>query len=444
MHLEGLLSELKQTTRAATGKFCIAAESLVSLCYCSKLMRTHVQSGRQDCTGLDQREQMVANGVPVIRAYRAAQANGASASARSSRSSGSSTLATESLFDCGDDVFPVREDVVRQFVEQHVSTRSLACAGLRNKAVQVRKACLNDLIVREDTEAIPEARQYRHRFSCSELHPGLCAAADADVYHDSKLLAKSFERFMTESLVSSYIAMNSRVKKPEQVAGRPENEEPQERPPECMFIYLARVKARRFHSQVTHVLVRCVPHSQPTSSSPIPVLHLSLGQCEYRCWEFMTLWSLAKELLQKQCEVVHLKVLQVTEHPSDGTVALSASDLDLLGDEIWPTLYVKPRAAAQGDDLQIPGDVPKPPRRRAKATGGIKAMGHGLSFVCVLFLCVPATLAVCLFEKLPAQRSYAFCSLRGLVSCNQHSRGQVRTDTVQWVSPLRLLALPSV
>ena len=41
--------------------------------------------------------------------------------------------------------------------------------------------------------AIPDGRTYEHRFSCGEVHPGLCARRDAAIYDDALSLAKSIE-----------------------------------------------------------------------------------------------------------------------------------------------------------------------------------------------------------------------------------------------------------
>ena len=57
-------------------------------------------------------------------------------------------------------------------------------------------ACLGD---------IPDDRVFEHRFACTELHPGLCAFADAAVYDDVLELVGSLKACLDRSMLHRYL-----------------------------------------------------------------------------------------------------------------------------------------------------------------------------------------------------------------------------------------------
>ncbi len=224
---------------------------------------------------------------------------------------------------------------------------------------------MHELLVR-DQSAIPEDQRFEHRFSCSELHPGVCAHSDAAVYSDCLVLARSLERCLSQDIVGSFLAVNYVANRDRPRPHGAENEEEGPGPADRLFVYLALVKARRFHAQATHCLVRCIVHDDGEA------VHLSLAQASYRKWDFITLWSLAKELLYMNCESVHLKALEHSENTHDGTVTPSAADLSDKGIEVWPTEFKRPRPVREGDDVGIPDRFPHQ-RRKQKTSFGVKA-----------------------------------------------------------------------
>ena len=100
------------------------------------------------------------------------------------------TVEPDEIFDCGDSDWPVRAEVVRSFLEKEVGRASVA--GVARKSLEVRQKAVSELIV-YDQDDIPDSRRYSIRRSCSEMHPGICAWADRDIYWSALKLARNFE-----------------------------------------------------------------------------------------------------------------------------------------------------------------------------------------------------------------------------------------------------------
>ncbi len=106
------------------------------------------------------------------------------------------------LFWPGSVAWPVRESVL-------ASTLCPAGAeffqgGVAKKAQSLREKNRRELVV-QDAQDIPDDRTYSHRYSCMELHYGLCASDDAEIYERSRQLAGSMERCLGKQLLRKYL-----------------------------------------------------------------------------------------------------------------------------------------------------------------------------------------------------------------------------------------------
>ena len=178
------------------------------------------------------------------------------------------------LWDCGDHGWPLRADVLNGYVHSHPAHAAAGIAGVARKAERIREFGRGSLVVHNEDAAMA-GRVYSHRHSCSEAHPGLCAFHDAAVYPNALKRAKSRERCLDRSFSHRFCCIA----------------DPDRPSANGMFLYLARLRPRRFHSQATHVLARCVQHHEGGC------LSLGLGQRRFRLWDFVSLWTVAKELL---------------------------------------------------------------------------------------------------------------------------------------------------
>ena len=94
------------------------------------------------------------------------------------------------IFDFGDNNWPVRAEVVGSFLEQELGQASEA--GVARKSFEARRKAVSGMIVYDQAD-IPDSRRYSIRRSCSEMHPGICAWADRDIYWSALKLARNFE-----------------------------------------------------------------------------------------------------------------------------------------------------------------------------------------------------------------------------------------------------------
>ena len=127
-----------------------------------------------------------------------------------------------------------------------------------------------------------------------------------------------------------------------------------------LYFFFAARRARRLHAQVTHVAVPLVLH-EPGSASfqqRTDLLHI---------FEYATLWTLAKKLLNGGAE--HL-TLQLFEHTpkDDSTLCIKGT-----GDsyEVWPVMFQPPRKERQATALDR---LDQAPRKRRPPTGGVKVL----------------------------------------------------------------------
>ncbi len=101
------------------------------------------------------------------------------------RNDGDADAGAPEWFDFADDEWPVRPDVIHRFLHNHTCHRSQGTAGIARKASFIREAERGILVVTDNT---PDSAVYVHRHPCTELHPGLCATRDSEIYERALLL----------------------------------------------------------------------------------------------------------------------------------------------------------------------------------------------------------------------------------------------------------------
>jgi len=398
MQLESLLSDLKHA--APNGKRAPHAEKVAYQAHLSQIFKSHIADGRLDRRGGLARDELLRMGLPLdqtscspsraqrpdcrwrvtelntwMREHPEANLEQRCAAARriaetwaafspeekqnhaaqmapapdeifSEPETASSQGEAPCIWDAGNHEWPLRPEVLRGFVHDHTAHWSRGLPGVASKASQIRKEASAALLV-QDCEDIPDAKQYLHRFSCGDLHPGLCASKDADVYRDSLRLAKSLEACLGPTLLCSFLQLSD----PSQPAVAP------------LYFYFCLLRKRRFHAQVTHVLVACVQHHEPDG------LHLSLKQRMPKRLDFWTVWRLAKTLLTSSFKRV--EVLKMAHANHDRSTVMPFDD-GLGSFNVWPEVYRRRR-----EQRPIPVDGENPRRRAARpkqASRGVKVL----------------------------------------------------------------------
>ncbi len=109
----------------------------------------------------------------------------------------------DDLFWAGDVEWGVRESVLAAVFDP-VGGKLPEGMGLARKAHKLRQESLSQLVV-QDVHDIPDSRVFEHRFSCSQLHFGLCATRDNLIYSDALALAGSVERCLGKALQGKVI-----------------------------------------------------------------------------------------------------------------------------------------------------------------------------------------------------------------------------------------------
>ena len=73
-----------------------------------------------------------------------------------------------------------------------------------------------------------------------------------------------------------------------------------------MYVYFARKRERRQHSQATHVFVSCVVHPD------VGGVYVSLEQGSVGLWKFQTVWDLSKAALRSRFARVRVQMMRHT------------------------------------------------------------------------------------------------------------------------------------
>lgn len=263
MMLEGLLSEIKSAVPKGKQKAGTNAEKLAWLSHLSQLLRAHMSSGRRDCRGPADRSSLIQSGVPLehrdftkrrrpdtrwrnvhlsrwrIRGGLGDESDEArrlaaqwAAFSDADRDAAISALDAEGVdgdvdvdvasaangcevcggdgdgpddwFDMGDQEWPVRPDVLHEFLQKHPAHRSHGVPGIANKACAVRDAERGFLVV---SDVAKDDVVYVHRHPCVELHPGLCATRDRAIYDDALKLAKNLETTLDKRFLHRYFCV---------------------------------------------------------------------------------------------------------------------------------------------------------------------------------------------------------------------------------------------
>lgn len=131
------------------------------------------------------------------------------------------------------------------------------------------------------------------------------------------------------------------------------------------WFYLARRRPRRFHAQVTHVLVACVLHTDGT---------LSLGQRKEFLFDFVTVWDIAREALQD--DVASWTLFPPVDVEDDTLSTVKLPEIDFDGDAgraVWPGIVKRPRKPREEQDLDL-GDRPHKRKAQRATTKGVTVL----------------------------------------------------------------------
>ncbi len=123
---------------------------------------------------------------------------------------------------------------------------------------------------------------------------------------------------------------------------------------DAQFFYLARVRSRRFHSQVTHVLVRCIVCADET---------ISLAQRSDHQWDFQTVWTVAKSLLGLGWQKIRTLLVD-HDNEENGSVYPMLSDKPDFVD-VWPGIVKRTKKTQDERPIDF-GDVPTKPAAKRK------------------------------------------------------------------------------
>ena len=226
---------------------------------------------------------------------------------------------SDDIFDFGCHELPVRDDVLRSFLQQVDGQAS--GPGVARKASAARREAASQLLVCDQGD-IPDDRRYEIRPSCQELHPGICAWTDRDIYEIALRLARNFEVYFDKDKLHKFACLSD-----------PRHDAISRHQP--WYVYFTRRRERRPHSQVTHVFVACVVHPDPGG------LYVSLEQRSRSLWRFQTVWDLAKATLRSGYH--QLRVQMMDSSPAGkGSFLLdgcsgSSEDARIL----WPGVVLK-------------------------------------------------------------------------------------------------------
>lgn len=100
---------------------------------------------------------------------------------------------------------------------------------------------------------------------------------------------------------------------------------------------MARIRPRRFHSQVTHCVAVCQEFADQT---------IGIRQVRPNIWEFVTLWAAAKMVLVNEWPTVTLWLI---DHENrDNSTVMPYWPAPRVGTQVWPGKYKRPAADRAG------------------------------------------------------------------------------------------------
>ncbi len=350
MGLECLLSEIKAGKLGGTGS--PSGERIIYTSHLRELMKRHLAEGGSDGRLFETRAEMASSGVPLDRM-------GVDKAVDPSPGAGGRPAA-DSLWQCGDQEWPLREDVLDGFLDAHpaISSHATSYGGYCRKASLVRVHDVehdSDSFLVKDRDEIPSQKTYSHRFSCSERHQGLCATAHRDIYPQALLFARNLEACLQEPLLYNFILLQAM--------------DDADREMQPSYYHFSRLKKRMFHGQLTHVLTRCLV----CPGSPAGVIAIRLGTRGPKLWAFVSLWTVARRLLVNGAKKA--KVSHVTHSSSmDGTVQVGR----VVGEwEVWPGVFQRPRPPPP-KKFEVPLDDDDAHKEKKKAAPAPRPKGGGI------------------------------------------------------------------
>lgn len=137
-----------------------------------------------------------------------------------------------------------------------------------------------------------------------------------------------------------------------------------------IYLYFARLRARRLQTQTTHVWVTCVVHPEPGFD-----ILLSLEQRTPRLWSFVSAWSLARSLISKGFErVLAIPILKFTNdnYSSIRFPGIDVTDPGTKYFNVWPGVYKRP-PRPQEEGPPVDGLAPKK-KNSERRTAGVAAL----------------------------------------------------------------------
>ena len=270
MLLEGTLSQIKAAVPRGKARGSVNAEKVSWLGLLAQTLHRHLQRGRRDCRSHEGRDTLLASGVPLehwhapgvsrpdkswfwhqYNAWKSANTSAsdtdslgerrrlhsmwnnfsqaerlASVSLLSSRQAErekeqaekrrrkqqepeevDEALAPEdSFWDAGSFEWPLRPEILSEYLQSHCSNRSMTTAGLANKAHTARAAERHRLVI-QDEACIQDSTVFAHRHHCSARHPGLCAERDLALYDEALLLGKNLETALGASCLHKFFVL---------------------------------------------------------------------------------------------------------------------------------------------------------------------------------------------------------------------------------------------
>ena len=378
MELESMLAQAKASV--PFGKQAPLSERLVYLSLLNQLMKAHLEQGRVDSRGPESRSSLLERGVPLrqhppttsrvderwiriminrwkalhpgasgddfVEKRQALRAQWASMSdeernrevqalpARWNQELGEDPVvaspephvgfgASETFFDMGCREWPVRTDVLSSFLRQEDGQASEP--GVARKAVAARRKAVSQLLVCDQGD-VPDERKYEIRLSCQELHPGICAWVDRDIYASALKLAHNFEVYFDNDKLHKFACISD----PSHDASSRQ---------QSWYVYFTRRRARRPHSQVTHVFVACVVHPDPGGT------YVSLEQRSLGLWRFQTVWDIAKAARRSRYKQLSVQMMDSVP-AGNGSFLLTCSCEDAR--ILWPGVLKRHRPPVDG------------------------------------------------------------------------------------------------
>ena len=196
---------------------------------------------------------------------------------------------------------------------------------MARKAVAARRKVVSQLLVCDQGD-VPDERKYEIRLSCQELHPGICAWVDRDIYASALKLAHNFEVYFDNDKLHKFACISD----PSHDASSRQ---------QSWYVYFTRRRVRRPHSQVTHVFVACVVHPDPGGT------YVSLEQRSFDLWRFQTVWDIAKAARRSRYKQLSVQMMDSVP-AGNGSFLLTCSCEDAR--ILWPGVLKRHRPPVDG------------------------------------------------------------------------------------------------